>query len=188
MSVGHTILIGHPGVGKTRWARDRFAERQHKYDAASDPHAYRCAGLTGRIQGDREAPRAFRAPHHTCSTVGLVGRLREHVWTPGEFSLAHGGILFLDELPEFSRSAVEALREPLETGEIDLFSNGGRNRLHVPARFTLIASANPCPCGWHGSSDRTCTCSAHAVRRYQARIPAWLRRLCDVREGFRYDG
>lgn len=177
----HTILVGPHGTGRSLWARARYKDHSWEYDGATDPQAYK---LTSTVDPRRhEACRGFRAPHHTVSAAAMAGRLRGHAWTPGELSLAHGGILFLDDLPEFSRAVIESLREPLETGEIYLTS--GRNTLRVPARFTLIASASRCPCGNHGT-DRACNCSRGMVDRYLARVPAWLRSMCEILEPAAY--
>jgi magnesium chelatase family protein len=108
----------------------------------------------------------FRAPHHTVSDVGLVGGGNPP--RPGEASLAHHGVLFLDELPEFRRSALEALRQPLEDGHI-LVSRAARQAV-FPARFQLVASMNPCPCGNAGHPERACVCGSTDVRRYRARV------------------
>jgi magnesium chelatase family protein len=110
--------------------------------------------------------RPFRAPHHTASTAGLVGGgSPPH---PGEVSLAHNGVLFLDEIPEFSPSALQALRQPLEDGYLTLVRAEGRVR--YPARFALVAAMNPCPCGFLGDGTRPCTCQPALVERYRARI------------------
>ena len=112
----------------------------------------------------REPP--FRAPHQTISAVALVGGGSEP--RPGEISLAHRGVLFLDELPEFQRGALEALRQPLEEGYLTV----GRARRNVvfPARFTLVAAMNPCPCGYYGDPVKECSCTAYEVIKYQKRI------------------
>ena len=110
--------------------------------------------------------RPFRSPHHTCSGVALVGgggRPR-----PGEISLAHNGVLFLDELPQFRRDVLEALREPLETRNIVV--SRAQYTVTFPARFQLLAAMNPCPCGFVGDPQRECRCTPEAVRRYQGRI------------------
>jgi magnesium chelatase family protein len=126
------------------------------------------AGLTlgrpppGGLVGDRP----FRAPHHTASGVGLVGG--GAVPGPGEATLAHLGVLFMDELPEFGRPALEALREPLESGAISLARAAGR--VTLPARFLLVATMNPCPCGHLGDTARACACSPAAVARYRGRV------------------
>ena len=118
----------------------------------------------------------LRAPHHTASSVALVGGGSPP--RPGEISLAHHGVLFLDEFPEFQRSALEALREPMETGRI-VISRAAR-QAEFPARFQLIAAMNPCPCGHLGSSLRACRCTPDAVLRYQGRISGPLLDRIDV--------
>jgi magnesium chelatase family protein len=110
--------------------------------------------------------RPFRAPHHTVSTGALIGG--GTIPRPGEISLAHRGVLFLDELAEFQRVALEALRQPLEDRAVSIARVGGNVRL--PASFHLIASSNPCPCGWHGSEERTCTCTIGSLERYRTRL------------------
>jgi magnesium chelatase family protein len=136
---------------------------------------YSVAGLL-----DRRAPvlreRPFRAPHHTISTQALVGggpRVR-----PGEASLAHHGILLLDETLQFRTDALDALREPLEGGSVTIARVDGA--LTMPARFTLLAAFNPCPCGWRGSRQRECTCEDAAARRYLARLSGPLRDRIDL--------
>jgi magnesium chelatase family protein len=110
--------------------------------------------------------RPFRAPHHTATTAGLVGGGTPP--RPGEASLAHNGVLFLDELPEFSPAALQALRQPLEDGHLTLVRAEGRVR--YPARFSLVAAMNPCPCGYLGDPERSCTCPAPLVERYVGRV------------------
>jgi magnesium chelatase family protein len=110
--------------------------------------------------------RPFRAPHHTATTAGLVGGGTPP--RPGEASLAHNGVLFLDELPEFSPAALQALRQPMEDGHLTLVRAEGRVR--YPARFALVAAMNPCPCGYLGDELRPCTCPPAAVERYRGRI------------------
>ncbi|MDE2277492.1 MAG: ATP-binding protein, partial [Burkholderiales bacterium] len=125
----------------------------------------------GRVGADAEGAegRPLRAPHHSASAVALVGGGSPP--RPGEISLAHGGVLFLDELPEFPRAALEALREPLESGSITI-SRAARQAV-FPARFQLVAAMNPCPCGWLGAPaglGRPCRCTPEAVARYQGRL------------------
>jgi magnesium chelatase family protein len=124
---------------------------------------YSAAGL---LQGGLLQERPFRAPHHDVSVAGLVGG--GPVPRPGEISLAHHGVLFLDELLEFQRPALEALRQPLEERAITLVR--ARASVRFPAAFALVAAMNPCPCGYWGSSVRTCTCSLDRVRRYRGRL------------------
>ncbi len=121
--------------------------------------------------------RVFRAPHHSSSSVALVGGGSPP--RPGEVSLAHHGVLFLDELPEFPRTALEALREPLENGRI-LISRAARHA-EFPARFQLVAAMNPCPCGHLGSPLQACRCTPDAVARYQGRISGPLLDRIDLR-------
>ena len=124
------------------------------------------ASLSGRFTPDLWRQRPFASPHHTASAVALVGGGSPP--KPGEISYAHCGALFLDELPEFARSALEALREPLETGHITVVR--AAQRAEFPARFQLVAAMNPCPCGYWGSRVRACRCTPDQVSRYQARI------------------
>jgi magnesium chelatase family protein len=125
---------------------------------------YSAAGLMAGAPLIRTRP--FRAPHHDVSPTALVGG--GQIPRPGEISLAHNGVLFLDELPEFRRTALESLRQPLEDRSITIVRT--QASVKYPASFALVAAMNPCPCGYFGSSLRTCTCSSWAVRRYRARI------------------
>ena len=124
------------------------------------------ASLAGRFDFARWAQRPTGQPHHSASAVALVGGGSPP--RPGEISLAHHGVLFLDELPEFPRAALEALREPLETGTITIAR--AARRAEFPARFQLIAAMNPCPCGYLGSTTRSCRCSPDQVSRYQGKL------------------
>jgi magnesium chelatase family protein len=163
---GHNVLMtGFPGVGKSFLAKafagilpDLALE-----EAIEATKIWSAAGLRpdGLI---RERP--FRAPHQTASTMALIGGGAE--LKPGEISLAHRGVLFLDELPEFQKSALEALREPIESGTIQIARAKGT--LTFPAKFTLVAAMNPCPCGYYGDDVRHCKCSAYEVIRYQKKI------------------
>jgi magnesium chelatase family protein len=120
--------------------------------------------------------RPFQAPHHTASGVALVGGGSQP--RPGEISLAHNGVLFLDELPEFDRRVLEVLREPMESGHI-MISRAAR-RAEFPACFQLVAAMNPCPCGYLGDAERACACSPEQVRRYRARISGPLTDRIDL--------
>jgi magnesium chelatase family protein len=122
--------------------------------------------LSGGFDPRRWMQRVLRAPHHSASSAALVGGGSPP--RPGEISLAHEGILFLDELPEFARSSLEALREPMESGRI-VISRAAR-QAEFPARFQLLAAMNPCPCGHHGSPLRACRCTPDVVARYQGRL------------------
>ena len=121
------------------------------------------------------SPRPFRAPHHTISAAGLVGGGTPP--RPGEITLAHRGVLFLDELGEFSRSSLEALRQPIEDGRVTIAR--ARGAVTFPADFQLVAAANPCPCG-HGESSRRCNCPAERVRAYSARLSGALADRFDI--------
>jgi magnesium chelatase family protein len=163
---GHgLLLIGPPGAGKSMLAR-RLAALLPEPPLAERLEITRVLSATGRWPGGLARERPLRAPHHTVSYAGLVGGGSPPV--AGEITLAHGGVLFLDELPEFRREALEALRQPLESGRV-LISRAGR-RLELPARFQLVAAMNPCPCGYLGHPRVTCRCPPSLVERYLRRI------------------
>lgn len=143
------------------------------------------AGTLGEAGIVTERP--FRSPHHTATTVSLCGGGNKTVH-PGEISLAHGGVLFLDELPEYKRSALESLRQPLEDGVITVSRAGGT--VTFPASFMLCASMNPCPCGNYGSTKRRCTCTPNDIRKYRARVSGPLLDRIDIQvevDGVDYD-
>ncbi|RYF25979.1 MAG: ATP-binding protein [Comamonadaceae bacterium] len=163
---GHgLLLVGPPGSGKSMLAH-RFAGLLPPMTVDEALESAAVASLAGRFSPDRWMQRSTGHPHHTCSAVALVGGGSPP--RPGEISLAHEGVLFLDEFPEFSRSALEALREPLETGCITIAR--AAQRAEFPARFQLIAAMNPCPCGFLGSSQRACRCTPDQVARYQGKL------------------
>lgn len=163
---GHSLLmVGAPGSGKSMLAQ-RFAGLLPAMTTEEALESAAIASLGGRFSLDKWAVRPTCAPHHTASAVALVGGGSPP--RPGEISLAHQGVLFLDELPEFPRAALEALREPLESGTITI--SRAAQRAEFPARFQLIAAMNPCPCGYLGSSLRACRCSPDQVSRYQGKL------------------
>lgn len=162
---GHSLLlVGPPGAGKSMLAQ-RFAGLLPPLTVAEALESAAVASLAGRFSLEAWAQRPTLSPHHSASAVALVGGGSPP--RPGEISLAHHGVLFLDELPEFPRAALEALREPLETGRITIARAARRSEF--PARFQLVAAMNPCPCGWLGSG-RSCRCSPEQVARYQGRL------------------
>lgn len=163
---GHSLLmVGAPGSGKSMLAQ-RFSGLLPAMTTEEALESAAIASLGGRFSLDKWAVRPTCAPHHTASAVALVGGGSPP--RPGEISLAHQGVLFLDELPEFPRAALEALREPLESGTITI--SRAAQRAEFPARFQLIAAMNPCPCGYLGSSLRACRCSPDQVSRYQGKL------------------
>jgi len=163
---GHSILMmGAPGSGKSMLAQ-RFAGLLPDMTTQEALESAAVASLTGRFTLDSWAVRPTCAPHHTASAVALVGGGSPP--RPGEISLAHQGVLFLDELPEFPRATLEALREPLESGTITI--SRAAHRAEFPARFQLVAAMNPCPCGYLGSNLRACRCSPDQVSRYQGKL------------------
>ena len=175
-AAGHhsMLLIGSPGTGKSMLAQ-RLPGLLAPLDAQEALEAAAIASLSG-MSTTTYGIRPFRAPHHSTTSVALVGggsRPR-----PGEISLAHLGVLFLDELPEFNRQALEALREPLETGKVAIAR--ARHRTEYPARFQLIAAMNPCRCGFNGHASRPCLCTPDQVAAYRGRISGPLLDRIDI--------
>ena len=176
---GHNLLlVGSPGAGKTMLAR-RLTTILPDLTRAEGLEASQTWSVAGLLRGGgllRRRP--FRSPHHSISTAGLLGG-GASILRPGEVSLAHHGTLFLDELTEFRRDAVEALRQPLEDGRVVVTRTGGS--VTFPARFTLVAAANPCPCGYLGDTLRGCRCREDQVQRYRQKLSGPLLDRIDLR-------
>lgn len=171
------LLIGPPGSGKTMLARriPSILPSLSKTEALEVTKIFSSAGLLSE-RGKLVSTRPFRAPHHTISAAGLIGG--GVVPKPGEVSLAHHGVLFLDEMPEFTKSALEVLRQPLEDREVTI--SRARAVFTFPAQFMLVGSLNPCMCGFFGSPSDTCTCTPYQIQRYRSKISGPLLDRIDI--------
>lgn len=175
---GHNmIMIGAPGSGKSMLAK-RLATILPPMQLSEALETTKIHSVAGKMNGERAllTQRPFRSPHHTISSIALVGG--GSFPQPGEISLAHNGVLFLDELPEFNRTVLEVLRQPLEDREITI--SRARVSLKYPASFMLVASMNPCPCGYYNHPEKECTCAPGMVQKYLSRISGPLLDRIDI--------
>lgn len=181
------MMIGPPGAGKSMLAKcvPTIMPDMTFDEALEVTKIHSVAGILDSSQGIVTA-RPFRSPHHTATTVALSGGNRN--CRPGEISLAHNGVLFLDEMPEYTRQSVEILRQPLEDGTVAVSRASGT--VEYPANFMLIASMNPCPCGNYGSRKKICTCTSGQIHKYLSKLSGPLMDRIDIHievDGIEYD-
>jgi len=171
----HILLAGTPGVGKTLLAK-RFHTILPKLTPQQEREVRKIQSLDRPLHHQEEIRRPFRSPHHHASIAGIVGGGKQ--FRMGEFSLAHQGVLFMDEFPEFRKDVIEALREPLEEGVIHISRAEGS--FECPAKFQLIAAMNLCPCGAMGDEKKTCVCTPHAVQKYRNKLSGPIKDRLDL--------